>query len=121
MELLANSWGSKKRRAVIAKAFIGGDRVLKAGGKKFRLPTDIERSQVGSSQNEMTFWRAVLIVGLSVTVVGIFVAIPLYFAGKRKRMTLSIKAKTGETFTLAAERSSEWRLLQRYAGIGLLA
>ena len=48
----------------------------------------------------------------------IILAIPLYFAGKKKRVVMAFKAKDGETFSVAATNNSEAAMLQPYSGIG---
>ena len=51
--------------------------------------------------------------------IGLILAIPLYFAGKRKRVTMAFKAKSGETFTVAASNNTEAKVIKKYAGIGI--
>lgn len=118
MKLIASSWSAKQ--ASIAKAFVGGTHVIKVGRKKFRLPADIAKTEVAAQQNEMTALRMIVILALALSMVGLVLAIPLYFIAKRKRMTLTVRAKTGETFTVATSRNAEWRMLRQYAGIGAL-
>ena len=100
--MLLTSSSFKARRASIAKSFLGGKRVIKIGSHKYKLPDDIEKSKMTSEQNEMTGGRMFLIVILAVTIIGLILAIPLYFAGKKKRVVMAFKAKDGETFSVAA-------------------
>jgi len=117
MELIASSFGAQK--ASLTKSFVGGKDIIKVGPKKFTLPDDIEKTKVTSEQNEMTGGRMLLIVLLAITLIGLILAIPLYFAGKKKRTTMAFKAKSGDTFTVAASSNSEWKILQKYSGIGV--
>ena len=116
MQLLSSSFGAKRAR--LTKSFLSKD-MLKIGSQKFVLPDDIAKSQMAAEQNEMTGFRMILIILLSITVVGLILAIPLYFVGKRKRVTMVFKSKSGETFTIAASNNSEANVLKKYAGIGI--
>lgn len=117
MELLASSWGAK--RASVSKSFVGGKTVIRAGKKKITLPDDVEKTKITLVQNEMTGGRMFLIILLGITLIGLILAIPLYFAGKKKRLTMAIKTKAGDTLTIAASNNAETELLQRYADIGI--
>lgn len=117
MELVTCSWDAK--RASLTKSFVGGRDVIKVGSRKFTLPDDIEKTKVTSEQNEMTGGRMLLIILLAITIIGLLLAIPLYFAGKKKRLTMALKAKSGETFSVVASNNSEWKVLQKYSGIGV--
>lgn len=117
MELIASSFGAKK--AALAKSFITGKDIIKVGSNKYTLPDDIEKTKITAQQNEMTGGRMLLIILLAITIIGLILAIPLYFAGKKKRMTMAFKAKSGDTFTVAATKNSEWEILQKYSGIGV--
>ena len=46
MKLVSSSWGAK--RASISKSFMGGKHVIKAGGKKIKLPDDVAKSKIRS-------------------------------------------------------------------------
>jgi hypothetical protein len=116
MEVITCSWGA--RSASASKSFIGNKTVIKAGGRKITLPDDVEKTKVTQEQKEMTGGRAFLIVLLAITVLGLVLAIPLYFAGKKKRMTMAIKTKTGDTLMVATDNNYEWGLLSKYAGLG---
>jgi uncharacterized membrane protein affecting hemolysin expression len=118
MEVITCSWGAK--RASVTTSFFGTKTIINAGHKKITLPDDVEKTQVTQEQNEMTGGRMILIILLAVTVIGLLLAIPLYFAGKKKRMTMAIKTKAGETLYIAATTNREWNLLRKYAGIGAL-
>ncbi|MEM1438274.1 MAG: hypothetical protein AAF680_00185 [Pseudomonadota bacterium] len=117
MQLVSSSEGAK--RASISPTFVGGKHVLKVGGKKYKLPDDIEKTRITQEQNEMTGWRMLLIIILAITVVGILLAIPLYFAGKKKRVVMAIKAKDGHTFSVSASNNKESKMLQQYSGVGV--
>ena len=116
VEVITCSWGARK--ASVSKSFIGNKTVIKAGGKKITLPDDVEKTKVTQEQNEMTAGRMFLILLLAITIFGLVLAIPLYFAGKKKRMTMAIKTKTGDTLMVAASNNYEWGLLAKYAGVG---
>ena len=116
MQLLSSSFGAKRAR--LTKTFLGKD-MLKVGKQKFVLPDDIAKAAMTAEQNEMTGLRMLLILLLSITVIGLILAIPLYFAGKRKRVTMAFKAKSGETFTVAASNNTEAKVIKKYAGIGI--
>jgi len=116
VELLSANF--EARGASLTKSFIGGHDIIKVGVKKFNLPGDISKTKVTMEQNEMTGVRALLIILLAITIIGLLLAIPLYFSGKRKRMNMAFKAKTGEIFTIAVSSNKEWKILKRYAGLG---
>lgn len=117
MELITCSWGA--RSASVSKSFFGGKAIIKAGSKKITLPDDVEKTKVTQTQNEMTGGRMFLILLLAITIIGLVLAIPLYFAGKKKRLTMAIKTKSGETLTIAVSNNYEWRLLQKYSDLGV--
>ena len=117
MDLIASSSGAKK--ASLAKSFFGGKDIIRVGDNKFTLPNDIENAKVTAPENELTAARMVLITLLAITLIGLILAIPLYIAGKKERMTMAFRAKSGDTFTLAVSDDSEWDILQQYTGIGV--
>jgi hypothetical protein len=118
MKVITCSWGAT--RASVTTSFLGGKTVIKAGKRKVTLPDDAAKTQVTQEENEMTAGRVLLIILLAVTVIGLVLAIPLYFAGKRKRVTMVIRTNDGETLHVAATNNREWKLLRGYAGIGAL-
>ena len=71
------------------------------------------------AQNEMTGGRMFLIILLGVTVAGLLLAIPMYFAGKKKRVVMAFKTNDGDTLSVAATNNAEAKLLQLYSGIGV--
>lgn len=93
--------------------------MIKAGGKKVTLPDDAAKTKITLAQSEMTGGRMLLIILLAITVIGLILAIPLYFAAKKKRVNLAIKTKAGDTILVAASNNSEARLLQKYGDIGV--
>jgi hypothetical protein len=117
MELITSSSGAK--RASLTKTFMGKD-VLKVGKNKFELPNDISKVKVTQEQSEMTGWRMLLIILLAITIIGLILAIPLYFAGKKKRMVMALKAVNGETFSVATSDNNETKILSKYSSIGVL-
>jgi hypothetical protein len=117
MELIASSFDAKK--VSLTKSFMGNKDIIKVGKQKFKLPSDIDKSKITFEQNEMTGGRMFLIILLAITVIGLILAIPLYFMGKKKRVTMSFKTKTGETFTVLATNNSESKIIQKYSGIGV--
>jgi len=116
MILITCSWGAKK--ASLTKSFTGGRDVIKVGSKKFALPDDIAKAKITQQQIEMTGFRMLLIIILAITVIGLILAIPLYFAGKKKRLVMAFKGHTDETFSVAASNNKEWKILQKYSAIG---
>jgi len=119
MELVASSFGAKKASLAKSMMGMGGADIIKVGEKKFNLPNDIEKTKVIIEQNEMTGMRMLFIILLAITVIGLLLAIPLYFASKKKRLTMAMKTKTHETFTVAASNNNESNILQKYSGIGV--
>jgi len=117
VNLISSSEGAK--RASISRAFVGGKHVLKVGKTKYKLPDDIEKTKITQEQNEMTGGRMLLIILLGITVIGLILAIPLYFAGKKKRVVMAFKAKDGHTFSVAAANNSEANMLQQYSALGV--
>lgn len=115
MQLLSSSF--RARSAQLTKTFLGSD-VIKVGNMKFSLPDDIARSQIAGYQDSMTGLRMLLIVILAITIIGIILAIPLYFAAKRKRLNMAFETRDGYTFTVASSSNAESKILQKYAGIG---
>lgn len=116
MRLISSSEGAK--RASISKSFVGGKHVIKVGKNKYKLPDDIEKTKVTQEQNEMTGGRMLLIIILAITIIGLILAIPLYFAGKKKRVVMAFKANDGHTFSVAASNNSEAQMLQQYSALG---
>ena len=116
MKLVSSSWGAK--RASISKSFLGGKHVIKAGGKKIKLPDDIAKSTITHEQNEMTGGRMLLIIILAITIIGLILAIPLYFAGKKKRVVMAFKTIEGDTFSVVATTNAETKMLGQYSAIG---
>ena len=117
MEVITSSWGAT--RGSVSQSFLGGKTVIKAGGRKITFPDDVEKTKATMVQNEMTGVRMLLIVLLAITLIGLILAIPLYFAGKKKRISLAIKTKDGQTITVAASNNYETKLLQKYVDIGV--
>lgn len=116
MKLINSSEGAK--RASISKAFVGGKHALKVGKTKYKLPDDIAKTKVTQEQNEMTGGRMLLIILLGVTVIGLILAIPLYFVGKKKRVVMAFQANDGHTFSVAASNNNEASMLQHYSALG---
>lgn len=116
MKLIYSSEGAK--RASISKHFQIGKPKLKVGGKKYVLPDDIEKCKVTSEQNEMTGGRMLLIILLAITIIGLLLAIPLYFAAKKKRVVMAFKAKDGHEFSVMASDNLETQILNKYSAIG---
>lgn len=116
MKLISSSEGAK--RASISKAFIGGKHVIIVGKNEYRLPNDIEKAKVTQEQNEMTGGRMLLIIILGVTIVGLLLVIPLYFAGKKKRVVMAFKANDGHVFSVAAVNNTEAQMVQQYSPLG---
>ena len=119
MKLVSSSEGAK--RASISKAFMGGNHVLKIGGTKYKLPDDISKTKVTQDQNEMTGGRMFLIIILGITVFGLILAIPMYFAGKKKRVVMAFLANDGHEFSVVASNNNEASMLQQYSGVGAFA
>lgn len=117
MEVITCSWGAK--RGSISQSFLGGKTVIKAGGKKITLPDDAVKTKITLAQDEMTAGRMLVIVLLAITVIGLILAIPLYFAGKKKRVNLAIKTRAGDTIMVAASNNNEAKLVQRFGDIGI--
>lgn len=115
MRLISSSWDAK--RASIYKGFIGGH-VIKVGRKKFKLPDDIAKTKITQEQNEMTGWRMLLIVFFALTIIGIVLAIPLYFVSKKKRLVMAFKSVSGDTFSVVATTNAETKMLQQYSAVG---
>ena len=116
MELVTSSSGAK--RASLTKTFLGKD-IIKVGENKFKLPSDSVTAKDTLDQREMTGLRMLLIVLLGITIIGLILAIPLYFAGKKKRMVMAFKAVNGETFSVATSDNNETKILSKYSSIGV--
>ena len=117
MKLISSSWGAK--RASISQSFMGSKHIIKAGGKKIKLPDDIAKSRITSEQSEMTGGRMLLIIILGITIIGLILAIPLYFAGKKKRVVMAFKTNEGDTLSVMATTNAETKMLQQYSAIGV--
>lgn len=117
MKLISSSFTAS--RASIHKAFLGSKYIIKVGRCKYKLPDDVSKSKIFSEQDNMTGWRMLVIIILAFTLIGIILAIPLYFAGKKKRFTMAFKMKDGETFSVFTTNNSEAEALRGYAGIGV--
>ena len=116
MQLTSSSF--KARRASISKSFLGGKHVIKAGGKKIKLPDDIAKSTITHEQNEMTGGRMILIIILAITIIGLILAIPIYFFSKKKRVVMAFKTIDGDTFSVVASTNAETKMLEQYSAIG---
>ncbi|MCR8922676.1 hypothetical protein NO559_07835 [Dasania sp. GY-MA-18] len=116
MELINSSCGAK--RASLSKTLLGKD-VIKVGKQKYVLAEDIIKSKITHSQNEISALRMLVIILLSITVVGLLLAIPLYFMGKKKRATAAFKAKDGTSFSVMSNSSKETAVLNKYSALGV--
>ena len=116
MKLIHASW--KARGARLLKSFVGGKDIIKVGRKKIRLPQDIVKAKMGSQAIGLTWIRVLIIVLLGITVVGLVLAIPLFFMFKKKRLTISFETHDGETFSVMATSNREFKRLQAYSAIG---
>jgi len=116
MKLITASYGAK--RASLTRTFTGKD-ILKVGKSKFELPKDILKVKITTEKNEMTGLRMLLIIFLAITVIGLILAIPLYFSAKKKRVIMAFKTVNGETFSIATSNNYETKILSKYSSIGI--
>lgn len=116
MKLISASNGANK--VSVTKSFTGGKDVFKVGKLKCEMPKDAARTRLTHEEEKMTFGRMLLLVLLAITVFGLILAIPLYFAFKKKRATLAVKTHDNITFVISAGSNREAKMLKKYSDIG---
>lgn len=81
--------------------------------KRFQLPKDMHSIELLSNKTYHSFEQWLIMVVLSLTVVGLLVAIPMYILGKKQLFTVRFTPKHDSIFIVEGNKD-DWKLLERY-------
>lgn len=121
MKIIEGDYAGKKGRVI--KAAFGGHIIEVRSGvigtTKYKLLKDVETIKLLNKDESRTVGQYILILLLAFTLIGLILAIPLFFIWKKVDFTVGIKAKDGKKF-VAQGNSKDWIVLKKYVGMGSL-
>ncbi len=81
--------------------------------KSYRLPQDVSTFKVLTNKHFHSFEQWIIMIVLSLTGVGLFISIPMYFLAKKQRFTVHLQPKHGHPLVIEGNKD-DWKELKLY-------
>ena len=119
MKIIEGDFVGNKGR-IINYAFQGAIFEIHSGiisAIKYKIPKDIETIKLLNKDEKRTVGQLIVLIILGITIIGLLLAIPLFFIWKRIDFTIGVKTKDGKKF-IAQGDASDWNVVKKFVGLG---